>query len=410
MKKLGGWMAASLVCALVGCDEGGEDGPDGGQLPGDGDGEVVEVGVTVATGSPAALLAVRNSDEPAWRQVEVNGEREVEVMVHGAYEVVMVCAGATAADPVTVTRFARTVDDGERLEQHCGGSEASVHGTLRQPGQVALANSAMAMNRSDWGFALPVRTGTFDLMLLRGAPGALEALGFRRGVQVSGDLDLGAIDLTAETLTPLVEVHPKAENLLAGERGMVRTWINTGSTGASISTGPLTPGAGLSTRVAPAAALTAADRQSVAITVSAPEAGKPAQVRSRSAAVAVKAGEDPVVLLPEPMGPAAFAVSDLQASATWTDLPDGARVTFTRGASAPAANRRHVVVMSPSFLEETKATSAHLDFTSVPGFKAEWQLDAKAAQTLSLTASQGEGFFEIGASSTTVSQQLPAQP
>lgn len=124
-KKLGFEMAVALFCAgLNGCageGDGPADLPDGGQGSGDG-GEVVDVPVTIAIGTRTALVAVRNADEPAWRQVPLDGQSEVEVMVHGAYEVTMVCASEDPEGTVNAYRISRTTSEDRRLERGCGSS------------------------------------------------------------------------------------------------------------------------------------------------------------------------------------------------------------------------------------------------------------------------------------------------
>jgi hypothetical protein len=119
-------------------------------------------------------------------------------------------------------------------------------------------------------------------------------------------------------------------------------------------------------------------------------------------------GGSTAIVLPDPMGQTAFETTTDRLTATWAALPahdeiDLWRQSFTSDFSSLVF---HDLLFSRAFLVATGATSATLDLSDVPGFRAEWRHDPTLEQFVGLdafrTASSGDGLL------SDVSQDVPA--
>lgn len=97
---------------------------------------------------------------------------------------------------------------------------------MAQPGEIAIGGAAIASPNPGWSFQLETKSGTYDLFLFAANQRfELESFGVRHGVAVNSDLNMGTIDLTQESLLPLVQRTYQVSNVLPDESSSAFSWI-----------------------------------------------------------------------------------------------------------------------------------------------------------------------------------------
>lgn len=358
-----------VACACAACGDN-DDGNGSGQnptpdaRPGQTDPDAPDTGdpvtIDVATGVEPALVAVRDGATAAWTAVTASAPSSYQVVVHGPYTLLVVCApGATQQ---RVTERSLTPADERTQTIDCTpppapGAQATLSGRMTQSGLVAAGDGRDTSVADDWSFDIDLTAGTHDLVAV-----ARTMIGFRRGIDVTNDVTLATtVNLLTEgapyIMAPLVVPNPGT-----GEVLRARVTLRTATTPAAAPI-QLSLGLPAGALLAPNALLVATDEQ--VATVSATKDGA-----TRSRRRPVREGGDLTYALPEPLAGAAFSMDAGQLVGTWTSLP--AYTSVQTRAETPRIS--HVHELSASFVNATAATHATID-TEVPGFDAAWKID-----------------------------------
>lgn len=356
-------------------------------------------GLRIETETAPLLMSFRDAGATDWTSVAVAGETEFELEVAERYELVLVCERTGARPAINATQYARTLDDGDELRGLCPSFPFTVSGTMVQAGQISIGPSSSSTTRTNWQFALSAKRGTFDLLLL-GMTGNFmpTTFGARRDLAVTSDLNLGTIDLDQEDMQPLVQRTYQVSNALAEERARATTWLLHEESAVPFFS--ILPGA--TAALAPDAALTASDRQLVE--VGATQGVPDAPDVSRS--VIVTPDTSTPITLPDPLGAPRFQHEGQRSVATWTSLPEYDELRFLRAAAPEGQPRQaYELRMSYAYAAAIAVSQLELDFSTVPGFKPEWNLAPNASVGLNFAAGKGEGVAE-GNTSSSASEPL----
>jgi len=381
---------ATLAVASLAAGCGSSDNrnaPDGGSpLPG--------AVVTVHTGVPPALLAIRDEASLDWRLLTPSTASTFDiVMPSGPYRIAVVCAAADR-DGVAVTEYARTPEDDATLVNVCDpATPFDVTGTVAQSGSIAFAgNGEGAAGATNWFFDFQVSPGTFDLVLLPGDFSvAYDGIAIRRDIAITGDLDLGVIDLT-KGMQPLVPMRVTGITVAAGDVLRSSTLLEAGGAFVVLgrpafdqSPGPKEWNAAL----APAGVLRATDHQYLSVGANRPSTdGSSSSFRSIRREVHL--GDPAEVTLPDPFDSVAFEMSPDRLTATWSKLPGESAVSLTRTEFSDdfSSDTSYELELTARFIAATGATTATLEVTDLPGFKAAWLLDPTVLQDRDFTATR----------------------
>lgn len=344
-------------------------------------GDPAPTAITVETDEPPALVAFREDGSTAWRTAPVDAKHTFSFEATGPYHVVVACENREGL--VHVAQYARTLDDAAALSHSCDSADDPfmVRGTVVQSGEVGLGNSSMAGEGPDWPFELPAGAGAVELVMR-----SSHEIAIRRDLQVAADMQLGSIDLAQVGLAALVPTTFTAANAGAAEIRSSLVLLDTGATVTFLSLG-----AGWSRDLAPESVLRPGDEQLVLLSASEPPSAATPQRRSRSTTRALRVGGPTEIALPAPLSGVQLESTAEKLSATWGELPTHDAVVISRNAYAAAGPESwaHELSLSRSFLEATGASSATLDFSGVPGFKAAWRPAAGLEETRRITALRG---------------------
>jgi hypothetical protein len=235
-----------------------------------------------------------------------------------------------------------------------------------QPAVVHLGTSSFVTAASNPNFELQAIAGTFDLVMLTSD----SKIAIRRDLQVSGDLQLGSIDLAQDSPQQRVPTTFTATNLGGADTIYAEASLEAGGTFARLHFGT-----GWSLSVVPQSALRPTDRQIISLAASEPVNGAGTLRRTRFAFLRYNLGEPTSITLPEPVGAVAYEATADRLVATWSTLPEYDTLTVQRLSSAPNLSnlRIHALELTRAFVDATDATSAALAVDDLPGFKAEWR-------------------------------------
>jgi hypothetical protein len=391
--------AVVSLLALSGGACGGGGTPSSG--PDAGSGQVAPR-VAVVTGQAPALIAFRGEASTGWQTPDHPSAGRYEFEVNGPYRVIVVCDHRAGA---AVVEYARTLDDARVIDNQCGMARTfplHVRGQMMQTGEVFFGGAGRGQSNAPWSFDLPAEAGTFDFVAFFGPlDGNFDQVSIRRDVALTGDLDLGPIDVAHENANALVPMRFTAANLAADEELSADVLLMSGNTIADRFVFGHPDGAWL-VNLVPDAALRAADSQHVTLSTASSSDG--VQQRARSISREVHEGGPTSLTLMDAMGTTTFDRGADRLAVTWTapaaDEIDVSRVSFSDDFSRFVI---HDLVMSRAFLAGT--TSATLDFTDVPGFLPAWGHDPALEQVVAVDAIIG-AFPEDSLSE--VSMDIPA--
>lgn len=361
---------------------GGSDAPDGGMpMP----------RVTIVTGYPPALIAYREETTTAWRTPASPSAGRFELEVAGPYRVIVVCS---SSDRVAVVgQFARTLDDERTIEWMCGHAierPFHVRGTMLQSGFVAFAGGGRGKSDAPWSFDLATAAGTFDfLAFFGGLTTGFDQVAIHRDVAISGDLDLGMIDVATEHTQALVPTRFTATNLTPDESLDSFVTLQSGNTFTGISVFSQ-PEQAWQVTLVPAAALRATDTQDVQLSATS-SSSDGLQQRARNVNLRVRDGLATSVTLMDLPGPTTFETTADRLVASWASLPEHDEIDVSRWSFSDDFSRlvTYDFVLSRAFVAAAGLTSATLDLTDVPGFKPAWRHDPTLEQVVALDAVRG---------------------
>jgi hypothetical protein len=344
--------------------------------------------ITILIDQPA-LLAYRDETSTAWRSVDTGAARSVQIPVTGPYRVIVACVDDSL---VSIVEFARTPGDGLTLDEPCLPASSRpfvVRGEMVQPGEVFLGGAGRGESRAPWSFELPAAAGTSDLLMLVGAFDKADRVAVRRDLAITGDLDLGTIDAEHSDAQDLVPVTFTADNADPDEVLTQTTSLTLGNASAILSDSFFLDDFSWNTRLVPDSVLRANDRQAVSLGASINTTTETvARSVHRRIGRRIHVGDSTSITLPEHNDAITFAASGERLAVTWASLPEHSELSLRRdGLSDDGTFWDHELLLSPLFVAATGATSAALDFTGVPGFKAEWSVAGTSFQTHGFDAS-----------------------
>lgn len=345
--------------------------------------------VTVTDGVPPDLIAFRDDRSTEWVSVPVAGLTTIPVTTHGAYQIAVAC-DFRKQDPsqgVEVIVFGRTAQDDAFIRgcPRLGPAPFEVTGGMVQGGQVALDGSAQTSALANWAFDLPVYSGTFDLVLLPWDSSSLPSgIAFHRDLAITGNRDLGTIDLSQETIQPLIPVSYTVPDVQSGESLRFDLSIIAGNTQTLVSTVRSTSSV-VATSLVPDSALQQTDSQYAWLYDSVFDAAA-SLTYFRDLSRYVRVGDSTSWALPDPLGPVTLDETADGLTATWSKLPDADEITLFRESDGGSVFRLHEAVLSRSFLAAAGGTSATVDVHAIPGFQSDWQLDPTGTQIRQLRA------------------------
>jgi len=348
-------LRALLLVSLVpagwssGCDD--TDSPPVDTTPG--------VTITIATVTPAALVAFRDGLDGPWQAASMKSPSMFEAEVHGPYVVTIVCQDPSRGLYSTF-QLANTPDDDRALMQTCDytfPTRVPVTGHMVQAGRVQIEDALRTSSTADWDFNLSVLGGTHDLMAL-----AADQIVLRRALSFTGATTVTPqIDVTREG-TPLADVAFTATNATPTETLVAAVSLEKATSLLQIFSGPIA-----TAKVAPDSVLLPADAQTVSIQAS-------AGTSLRSLRRPFRVGGNTEYTLPAPVVGAKWEVAAGNLSASWSAIPDFSVFSIdVSGASDPSKFQNQYLFLSPRFVAATGITSATID-TDIPGFKPEWRV------------------------------------
>jgi hypothetical protein len=348
-------------------------------------------GISIETVNPPAWIAFRDDASAEWQDLTDAQASTFEVIATGPYQVVVACHGSGGAAPYSITQYARALEDGPSLEHPCRNATYpfKLDARVVQPGMIFFGNFGRGTTSANWDLQLQAAPGSFDLVMFPGDLNkAFEQIAIRRDVSITGDTDLGTIDISQEGLQSLVPITFTVSNLQPGEYQGAATELRLGGTYASIG-GPFD--SGWTTGLVPESSLRATDSQGVELRAEQMPASATDQTRFRTVRRPARVGDSTSVVLPEPLGPVTFETSPQRFTAAWSTLPAHNELVLEHLSSPPFPGllRYHKLVLSRAFLEATGATSATLALHEVPGFQAEWNHDTVGDHFRIFTARRG---------------------
>ncbi|HEX8110105.1 MAG TPA: hypothetical protein VF516_20385 [Kofleriaceae bacterium] len=357
--------------------------------------------VTVETGAAPQLLAVRDATSTGWRGVATAGTTAFDLVVSGPYEVVVRCAPRfEGVESVTV--YARSPSDPPLLDASCAAPvppSLTVSGTLVEPGQIALGHTGDFSENPDWSFALQLAPGTYDLVLFQDESFSTpEQIALRRDLKLTGDLDLGTLDVAQEPGHAVVETRFAAPSLLPGEQLSPSLELRTATTTAFLPASlelPLGKDVPDAWRVplVPDAALRPTDRQTVSLAaLSTSTIDGIIHGSLRLAARDIRVGDTAGLTLPEPLAPIAFDMARHRITAAWSSLGNYTDVllTYLSQGSGNLPGRGYALLLSRNYIEDVGMAGATLDLTGVPGLSEDWQIDPARWALRELDVIQGD--------------------
>jgi hypothetical protein len=368
------WLLLSQ--ALVGCIDGGA--PDAPAV----EDAVVPLArpatIQITAEFPPALVVFREGTRGRWQRARRTSATTFEARVRGPYEVSVVCVDHPVFVDLTetiTTQVGRTLEDAHELS-FCAGlgpSEHTVTGHMVQPGFVQIGDNNARSRVADWDFTIGVPDGSFDLIA-----SSADAIGFRRGLTIAGDLAVTPpVDLAQEG-TPLVDVAFSAPNATPDETTQVSVGLLNPTIPfipARVFLGPLA-----TAKAAPDAALLATDIQSVSVRAFTAAGGFRALRRP------FRVGGDAVYTLPPALAGVQWTIARGQITLHWAQLPAFTLFSGFVGGNAAggALPVNYEVDLSPRFLA---ATRIH-DFTlaaDLPGFQPAWTISFDQSYNRDLT-------------------------
>jgi hypothetical protein len=360
-------IASVLVVLAVGCD-----GPSAGV-------------VTIQTTEPPALIAYRDEASATWELLEPVEVGTYEVRPVGPYRVVVACENRGDIPSVVVSEYARTPQDEPLIEQRCRSNPEPfvVRGTMLQEGGMGLGNRFSSTASASWSFEYGAAARTYDLVMVGGSLAAgFDRVAIRRDLAITGNLELGTIDLDQEAAQAVARASFTASNLEQGETRSSVTVFRTGSSFAVLQ------GAGWDVRLVPEGLLRATDEQRVQLTA---RASAGTFSRSRTVFRDFRAGDPTAVTLPEELGTVTFEMTADRLAATWSVLPEYDELALVRSSFTinPLRSTTHRLVLTPSFSDLEGTAKGELDLSRLPGWRSEWRLDPATPQTRSMTAFRG---------------------
>jgi hypothetical protein len=229
-------------------------------------------------------------------------------------------------------------------------------------------------------------------------------------VAITGDTQLGALDMSREIMRPLVTKTFSPRNFEPGEQTYSTTRLYAGNTIAVVDASFLEDRPSWEARLAPDGALQAADHQVVSLSARMEvPVGAISQIRYRNVRREVRENVPTQVSLPERVRGASFEVAADRLAATWESLPEHDELVLARDSMSDDGDSvvSHEVAFSASHITAAGATSIALDLTDVPGFRAEWHQPPASRQVLSLIARRGSTY---DSTSSGVIENLGAAP
>lgn len=333
----------------------------------------------------------REETATEWKTPASPSTGRFELEVAGPYRVVVVC-GSSGRD-VFVTQLARTLDDERTIDQPCGGPRElpfHVRGQMLQSGEVNFGGSGRGESTAPWSFDLPTAAGTFDFVAFFGSlTTGFDQFEIRRDIAITGDLELGTLDVAQEATQALVPTRFTASNLAADESLTSHLVLHSGNTFA-ISSGFMHPELAWQVNLVPATALRATDTQDLQLSASSSSDATMPQ-RMRSITRRIRDGGSTSVTLMDPLGPTTFESTADRLVATWTSLPEYDELDLQRVSFSSDFSRFviHDFLLSRAFIASAGVTTTALDFTDVPGFLPEWRHDPTLEQQFVLDAFRG---------------------
>ena len=358
-----------LSChALVGCIDGAA--PEEAALADPVEALARPATIHISSPFPPALVAFRDATHGGrWQRATRLTPSSFEARVHGPYVVSVVCVDHPIfvdLDETITWQVGRTPEDSRELT-FCDvlPTQHTVTGHMVQPGLVQMGDSNDRSTVPDWDFTLPVPAGTFDLIAT-----SADAIAFRRGIPVAGDLALApAIDMAQEG-TGLVDVAFTAANATPDEATQV-------SVGLFTATSTFIPvriflGALDAAKAAPATALLPTDTQSVSVRGIGGLGGTGFRALRRPFQV----GGDASFTLPPPLAGVRWTVARGELALHWAALPEFTLFSGFVGGNATGGLTPvdYLVDLSPRFLAATRIHDFTID-TDLPGFRPAWKID-----------------------------------
>jgi hypothetical protein len=363
--------------------------------------------ITIQTGNPPALVAYLEEGMAGWEPLVAAEGGGFELEASGPYRVVIVCEGSGGGRPsIEVKQYARTPEDGRSIEHACARAEHPFHlrGRVAQSAVAYFGGFSRAGFISDWELDLPVAPGSADLVML-----ASGRIGIQRDIEITGDTQLGAIDVSPTGTEALVPISFTVSNPRQGELISASTRLETGSTVAMIQSA-MSGSGGWSTTLAPERMLRETDRQTAILSAAQLGSSPAAQNHYRTLERDVRVGDPTAAALPEPLGPVTFAIEGVRLTATWSALPEHDELALRWHSITMQETKDHVISLSRTFLDATGATSASLELRDIPGFKDEWRHAPGSQQAHELTASRtGGGEKALSQVNEWVYPSLPGQ-
>jgi hypothetical protein len=318
--------------------------------------------IQLTSGGATALVAFRDGTDGAWQPATMKTATSYEFQVHGPYIVAVACD----YDGVSgVAQIGRTLDEPHDLGTMCPKSSGShkVTGVMAQAGKMVFGKHFELSTDPAWEFQFFVDDGAYDLLALTD-----DRIEVRRQVAINADQVLAGVDVVQQGM-PLAQVAFSAANAAAGETLRASVLLGTAdSAQAEVYAGPIA-----AAKVAPEAALVAADRQTVSLQATTVAAGT---VTGRAVRRPFRVGGDAAYTLPSPLSGVQWAVESNQLVVSWTSRPDNDYlVAFASGTSADGRLfTSNELDLSAAFLAATKIKRATFA-ADVPGYKPAWLVD-----------------------------------
>lgn len=345
-----------LLCAAAACGGGNSGNP---------------FSITVQTDTPPALLALRDGLDAPWQSVTISGGTYT-LEAHGPYTVALVCEFPDGF--FDIEQYNRTPDDERTIASSCATAavDGSVTGHMAQAGDIALGFGGSTSDTPNWDFDVAVANGPQQLVAIAG-----DRI-LRRDLTVTGVTATEAVDV-ANAGTALVAAPLRAPNVAPDETlGTSINLVTPNQTFARIYRGdPATA------KLVPSSVLAAGDHQRVRISAFGTGTASRAVFRGNH-----REGDSADYVLPDPLGPVQFAVTDNTLTTTWSTLPEHDELSATLTAFSPdgATFWFYFIDTTAQFADTTGATSVTFA-RDLPGFKPEWVVDLAQEYTRDLTAS-----------------------
>jgi hypothetical protein len=358
------------------------------QLPGDSDSSP-PVTVRVTSAQAPVLVAFRDGFDAPW-QMATPGTA-VDVIVHRAYTVAVVCQEPDAWRTWQFSGYAQFLDD-TKVTTPCAAPPVrhKVTGRVARAGAVTFADASAQSTLDDWSFELAVPDGTYDLIATTetGATQVDHRIAVRRGIAVTGDLALTSpIDVDSEgvALAPvaLVPDAPLPDKSDESLRAVVALQTSHSLVAAHVSEG-LAAGA----LVAPQAMLIADDVQTATLEAVKVDAAT-GSVTARGLRRSFRLGDATTFTLPSGFAEPVWHVDASQPSVALPAFPpkvDLLQVVAT-GTSGDGKSALYELDVSPTFLLATGGVADLTLDTALPGYQAAWRIDFTRAYSLGAASS-----------------------